>query len=154
MAYLVKRSCGRCGRQLEAGHDYRAIGPPYLKCRFCGCINRVDHITEWDLMTFEKKFAHIMIHLWTCVLYGFSVPVAWLLLNLIQGNNEPSELHLLLSLLAGIAALSAYRTPQLIREIRLSRARMMISTYRAELQMIGCTCLPPLPNNMNNTSSR
>lgn len=78
MPYYSIKNCPKCGKVIELGQNYIAIGNPMYKCVRCGQLIKLKHINEWDGLGFMGKFGYILSSLWTVFLYSF-LPAAFLI---------------------------------------------------------------------------
>lgn len=129
MSTYVKRKCGNCSGTIENWtRDYRTIGTPLMKCENCGALNKVDHITEWDLMSKFEKMSWIFgilsafyYTLFTVLLFAL---VAYLL------SLEMGTISIVSAIILGLSL----RYSLLYFAIRESRKRMHDSHYRMMLR--------------------
>ena len=134
MGTYVWRSCPNCGYQIESGvSHYVAIGNPIYKCPSCGFQIKLDHINEWELMSFWKKFFHLLSSLKTALF--FSVAVGFLISIITNIINKEIDI-IWLFIISPIIAFS-FTTIMVIKNISNSKIRMKNPKYRESFENIG-----------------
>ena len=148
MGVYVTRKCPNCKCVLEAfKRDYIAIGPPFTCCPHCGFHVMLNHITEWDLMNWDKKLYYVSVECWTCFFYGIGgalVVSGFAALGLAKLGLSLSTRNVLLltiPFLLGGAVFIVYHFRLFIREIGASRQRMLDPEYNEELNRLLCNLL-------------
>jgi len=134
MGRYVWRSCSRCGYKIESGViHYVALGSPILNCPKCNASIKLDHINEWELLSFGGKLYHFVASLKTAlvlsVLVGFLIA---LIMKIIHKEIDLITLYIISPIIAFIFIIAMD-----IRNIRRSKSRMANSDYRKSLENVG-----------------
>ncbi len=138
MPSLVVYRCSECRKHLstEDGGLFSGIGPPFMRCHNCGCVNlRSKSRYEWDphdtLSTVRKLF-------WRFLVWGGLIGAG---LGLVANSLVEKYFHwpslLVPWLILGAAAGLWYFWRQLQNSIRESRARLSDQNYVSELRQFG-----------------
>lgn len=137
MPSLVVYRCSECRKHLstEDGGLFSGIGPPFMRCHNCGCVNlRSKSRYEWDLTTPYRRFENYF----GAFLFGGLIGAG---LGLVVNSLVEKYFHwpslLVPWLILGAVAGLWYFWRQLQNSIRESRARLSDQNYVSELRQFG-----------------
>lgn len=89
MPPYVKRTCAKCNNVLENWTpNYITFGNPLIKCSKCGTIIKLDHVNEWELMSFWQKLIYIKAMIGTIFIYTAGSIIVWAAICVYIFNRE------------------------------------------------------------------
>ena len=147
MGIYVQRSCPKCKTILEGfTRDYRTIGPPFVECKACGTVVKLNHIEEWDMKDAVEKVGFILIRIWTNLffsIFGLFVVLFYyqFVLDIDISSGKRTENFLVIALasyLITFLIVSLISTPFVLKRIRQSRIRTQDSEYIEKINRLGC----------------